>query len=132
MKKSTLILIASALVISLALWGYLNFTKPKDAAQFHIMVEGKEFGTYSFDEDQTIRIDDLNTCLVQDHKVSMIVATCPDHLCMLQRPIDANGGMIVCLPNRVVIEAVGNQSVEPTYDDSEDADASSVVVDSTT
>ena len=34
----------------------------------------------------------------------MISATCPDHLCMEQNPVNQNGGTIVCLPNKVVIE----------------------------
>ena len=69
-----------------------------------ITVDGKEYGTYSLAEDQTIQINDTNVCEIKDGKVSMTEANCPDHLCMKQKAIDSTGGTIVCLPNKVVIE----------------------------
>ena len=53
----------------------------------------------------------------------MIWADCPDHLCMKQHAIDKNGGTIVCLPNKVVIEGKKSSS-----SDSEDE----LVIDSVT
>jgi hypothetical protein len=74
-------------------------------------VDGKEFGTYSLGEDQVIEINDTNTCEIKDGEVRMTKATCPDHLCIDQQgPVTDQGGMIVCLPNRVVIEAEGTAS----------------------
>ena len=50
---------------------------------------------------------------------SMISATCPDHLCKKQKAIDENGGTIVCLPNKVVIEgekAADSDDSSPSID----------------
>ena len=69
-----------------------------------ITVDGKEYGTYSLEKDQTIKINDTNVCEIKDGQARMISAQCPDHLCMKQKAIDEKGGTIVCLPNKVVIE----------------------------
>ena len=82
---------------------------PGEHHQIRITVDGEIYGTYSLDEDQTIRINDTNTCRIENGTARMIQADCPDHLCMKQNPVDKNGGTITCLPNRVVIEAVGGK-----------------------
>ena len=42
----------------------------------------------------------------------MTEADCPDQLCVHQKAVDAAGGTIVCLPNKVVIEALSGASFE--------------------
>ena len=46
-----------------------------------ITVDGKEYGTYSLEKDQTIKINDTNVCEIKDGQARMISAQCPDHLC---------------------------------------------------
>lgn len=75
--------------------------------KIRITVDGAVFGEYSLDEDQEIAIGKTNVCRIENGKVKMISADCPDKLCMKQKAVDASGGTIVCLPNKVVIEAVG-------------------------
>ena len=67
-------------------------------------------------------INDINL-EIKDGEIKMIWADCPDHLCMKQHAIDKNGGTIVCLPNKVVIEGKKSSS-----SDSEDE----LVIDSVT
>lgn len=69
-----------------------------------ITVDGKVFGTYSLKENQIISIGDTNVCEIKNGEVKMIEANCPDHLCMEQNAITQNGGTIVCLPNKIVIQ----------------------------
>ena len=38
----------------------------------------------------------------------MTEADCPDQLCIHQRAVDAGGGSVICLPNKVVIEAISD------------------------
>ncbi len=108
------ILLAAALLrIILELFGDRGYGAVK------IEVNGEEFGTYSLAEDQIIRINDTNICEIKDGKISMTDASCPDHLCIKQGSIDSKGGMIVCLPNKVVIEGVRPDSSsvdEPVID----------------
>ena len=69
-----------------------------------ITVCGREQGIYDLSCDQIIRIGETNVCEIRDGQVRMIEADCPDQLCIKQGAFGADGGMIVCLPNRVVIE----------------------------
>ncbi len=103
-KKETLIF-AAILIAALAAWGILYFNRTtKDYGSVTITVDGKEYGTYTLDKDQKIKINDTNTLRIKDHEAKMIEANCPDHLCIHQSAIDERGGMIVCLPNEVIVE----------------------------
>ena len=68
-----------------------------------------EFGNsemlkYSPDEDQVIKIGEINVCEIIDNKCKMIKATCPKQIYTNQKAIYKKGQSIICLPNKVVIE----------------------------
>ena len=115
MKKKDLILICSVLVLAAAFWlipravGIFGTSK---AQKLRITVSGKEYGVYSLDEDQVIKIGDTNVCEIKDKKVTMISAECPDQLCIHQGPICLQGETIVCLPNKVVLEVTGMKQTD--------------------
>ena len=104
MKKRDLWLIAGAICLALAAF-LLRETFQKTGDTIEITVDGELYGTYSLKEDQTILINDTNTCQIQNGQAKMIQADCPDHLCMKQKAVTKEGGTITCLPNRVVIQA---------------------------
>lgn len=106
MKKKDFLLIAGILILAGAFF-LLRGVFSADHREIRITVDGELYGTYSLDEDQIISINDTNTCQIENGTARMIQADCPDHLCMNQNPVDESGGTITCLPNRVVIEAVG-------------------------
>ncbi len=87
---------------------YSFFLPDRENAMLQITVDGEIYGTYSLDRDQEIAINDTNTCVIEDGRVWMTYSSCPDHLCESQPRIDARGGTIVCLPNRVVLSITGN------------------------
>ena len=119
MKKKELIFIGGILVLALVLWGGMTFMNRGSHGSVRITVDGEEYGTYSLATDQTIQINDTNICEIKDGKAHMISATCPDHLCMKQKAIDENGGTIVCLPSKVVIEgekAADSDDSSPSID----------------
>lgn len=115
MKKKDLILICSVLVLAAAFWlvpravGFFGNSKEQ---KLRITVSGEEYGTYSLEEDQVIKVGDTNVCEIKDKKVSMISADCPDQLCIHQRPIHLQGETIVCLPNKVVLEITGTKQTD--------------------
>ena len=104
MKKKDWILAGSICALALVVWLAARFFMPEDHRMIRITVNGELYGEYSLDKDQVIPIGETNVCEIKDGRVKMIEANCPDHLCMHQKAIDAGGGTIVCLPNRVVIE----------------------------
>jgi hypothetical protein len=44
----------------------------------------------------------------------MIHADCPDQICVYSRDIGAEGGIIVCLPNKVILEIIGGNGTDDT------------------
>ena len=115
MKKKDLILICSVLVLAAAFWlvpravGLFGNSKEQ---KLRITVSGEEYGTYSLEEDQVIKVGDTNVCEIKDKKVTMISADCPDQRCIHQRPIQLQGETIVCLPNKVVLEITGTKQTD--------------------
>lgn len=115
MKKKDLILICSVLVLAVAFWlvpravGLFGNSKEQ---KLRITVSGEEYGTYSLEKDQVIKVGDTNICEIKDKKVSMISADCPDQLCIHQRTIQLQGETIVCLPNKVVLEITGTRQTD--------------------
>ena len=115
MKKKDLILICSVLVLAAAFWlvpravGLFGNSKEQI---LRITVSGEEYGTYSLEEDQVIKVGDTNICEIKDKKVSMLSADCPDQLCIHQRTIQLQGETIVCLPNKVVLEITGTRQTD--------------------
>ncbi|MGN1141204.1 MAG: NusG domain II-containing protein [Oliverpabstia sp.] len=97
------VILAAALIF--ALIGRLN----ADPAQaLRITVNGETYGMYDITEDQEIRINDTNICQIEDGKVRMIWADCPDQICVHTAEISKDGGSIICLPNRIVLEIVSD------------------------
>lgn len=109
MKRKDLWLIGAILFIALVSALAFQFTK-ESGARLRITVDGKEYGVYSLSKDQNITIGDTNICRIAGGSVKMTEADCPDQLCIHQKAIDARGGTIVCLPNRVFLEIIDAES----------------------
>ena len=120
LRKKELILILILLLGALIAYLALNRQQEsKDYGSIRITVGGAEYGTYSLAKDQVVKINDHNTCRIQNGTAKMIEATCPDHICITQPPIDEKGGFIICLPNQVIIEglpASGSSSTDDGLD----------------
>lgn len=131
-KKNDIILIAILLIITIALFFGYRFINSLGGAGGHILISvgGTEYsnlslseeGIYLIRENQSIRkLDSVsvpsditdkryNIIEIKNKKVSMLLAGCPDLLCVHQKSIETNGEEIVCLPNKVIIEVVNGSS----------------------
>ena len=110
-KKKELLLLLLLFLLSGALFAIRHFTtSPKNSIK--ITVDGKEQCVYDLSRDQVIPIGATNVCEIRDGKVRMIEADCPDQLCIKQGAFGVDGGMIVCLPNRVVIEPASGDNAD--------------------
>ena len=84
----------------------------QDQARFaRITSKGAEVKTVDLMIDQEFTVDGRNTVTVGGGKIAVTWANCPDHYCM-KRGFCAGGTDIVCLPNRLVIEFLGDQEVD--------------------
>lgn len=101
---------AVALVILLVISFFL---KGKHGGQIVVTVGGEVYGSYTLDRAQEIPIviDGVTTNLliIKDGKADMLEANCPDGLCVQQAKISKNNEMIVCLPNKVVVQVVDGE-----------------------
>ncbi len=111
MKRADVILILVAGVICAALF-FWRFQLQGSGASVTVEVDGEVFGTYPLGKDQVIPINDTNVLTISDGEAYMSEAACPDKLCINMGHIRADGEMIVCLPNRVVIQVVDESTEE--------------------
>ena len=66
----------------------------------------------SLDQNFTVETEDgYNIVTVQAGKIAVTEASCPDHYCMA-RGFCNSGAQIVCLPNRLVIEFLGETEID--------------------
>ena len=96
---------AACLLLSLPL------LRQEQARFARISSRGVEVKTVDLLVDQEFTVDGKNTVTVQDGKIAVTWADCPDHYCMKRGYCDG-GTDIVCLPNRLVIEFLGDQEVD--------------------
>ena len=104
--KNDIILVSVLVgVVLLAILGLLLFRK--DGNTVKVTIDGKLFGEYSLDKDQTVEIKSdkgTNLLVIKDGKAYVESASCPDGICSSHKPISYGGESIICLPNKVVIE----------------------------
>lgn len=109
MKKNDFILVGIVLAVAILVFALI----PKESANIaKITVDGKLYSTVSLDTDTRIKINDTNVALVKDGEIYMESATCPDKLCVHQGKISDSSKKIVCLPNKVIIEALKESSID--------------------
>ena len=86
----------------------------KTASRAQITSEGRVLRTVDLAIDQsfTVQTDGgYNVVTVKDGKIAVTEASCPDHYCMA-RGFCNSGAQIVCLPNRLVIEFLGEAEID--------------------
>lgn len=95
--------------IAVCVWVYKGGAV--EGSNIVITVDGKEYGTYSLLEEQTITIgegDTINIIEIKGGKAYMKEASCPDQLCVDQNEISFDKESIICLPNKVVITVISD------------------------
>lgn len=112
MKKAKTDLILAAVVLLVAAVGFLiNYQLHKvPASRVEVSIDGKIAEIYDLNRDTDVVIqgygNGTNHLLIQDKTVWISEATCSDHICVHQGKISKNGEMIICLPNRVIVQVV--------------------------
>ena len=75
-----------------------------------VYVEGNLKYTLNLTENKSVDIlDGRMTIKVENGKVFVEHSDCPEQLCVHSSPIGNSGGIIVCLPNKVVIKTVSKR-----------------------
>ncbi|WP_071705745.1 NusG domain II-containing protein [Murdochiella vaginalis] len=106
-----ILLLALASVIALGIL-FFGHAQTKQDVYVSIQVDGKEIDRYALAEaeGQTKRYTSAYGCNVvkiEQGSISVFEADCPDKLCMHQGRISRPGQILVCLPNRFLVELMG-------------------------
>lgn len=114
MKTKYWVMLLGALLLISAVSGVLLLMPRADAAYAEITSHGKVIRTVDLSIPQSFAVETeegSNTVTVQDGKIAVTAATCPDHYCM-KRGFCASGAQIVCLPNRLVIRFTNDGGID--------------------
>ena len=120
MTKADKILIVLVFLLAIGTSFYVkNSVSTEGESYVSIQVEGREVEKIIFDRlliGKTIEINtDYGFAQVEigDGEVWLKHSTCPDQLCLRSGRISRTGEMLVCLPNKIVVEIkndnIGNQ-----------------------
>lgn len=109
-KEFILIIIIIAISCILLIVNQIVFSKP--ARYLEITVDGKVVETLDLNHDTEILVSGYqggtNRIIIQSGKVHVSDASCPDKICIHQGTIEQTGESIVCLPNRMIAQIMGN------------------------
>lgn len=108
MKKRDYICLIAMLVLGIIFWFIFRPTDDGEQATVRITVDGQVYGEYPLDKNQEIHIHDTNVCVIENGSVYMKNADCPDQICVKTKPIHTRAASIICLPNKVSVEIVGD------------------------
>ena len=113
--KTWIVLFAAVLLVCCGLSAWLLLPSDGEgAALAEVTSLGEVVATVELAIDQEFTVtngDAYNVITVQDGKIAVTEASCPDHYCM-KRGYCNNGTEIVCLPNRLVIQFLGTQEID--------------------
>lgn len=107
MKKREYIIIAALLAVAIVAAVFLKNYKTS-GKNVVITVNDSHFGTFSLYEDRTVEIvsyEGTNVVCIQNGKVYMESADCPNQLCVNMLPlVEGDTDLIVCMPHGVIIK----------------------------
>ena len=106
--KKDIILLSVILLTAFLLWLVPSFLHRDKPERVRVYQDGNQIADYPLAEDLVTAIsyeeEHYNLLLIEDGKVSVSDADCPDQLCVKQRSISGNGESIICLPHKLVVK----------------------------
>lgn len=113
--RNDVILAAVIVLIAVAGLLFINATKVQ-GNKVVVKIDGVETQSYQLSENTEFEIttgknnENINVVVIENGKVRVTEADCPDGICKEYRPISYVGETIICLPHKVVIEIVGDST----------------------
>lgn len=106
-RKKDIILITAILIVAGVFAVFFYIHSQETGEMVCIMLEGKEYGSYSLEENRVVAVESergYNKLVIKDYEVFMEEADCPDQYCVEHRAISKTNETIVCLPHKLVVE----------------------------
>lgn len=113
--RNDVILAAVIVIIAVAGLLFINGTRV-EGNRVVVKINGVETQSYSLSENTEFEIktgknnSNYNIVVIENGKVRVTEADCPDGICEDYRPISYVGETIICLPHKVVIEIIGDNT----------------------
>lgn len=113
--RNDIIFVGVLLLLTCIFALYLFFLR-EEGDVVKVTVDGELYATYLLSEDRVEEIrtgndgSRINRLVIKEGKAYVEFATCPDGICKDHRAVFRDGESIVCLPNRVVITVVSDES----------------------
>lgn len=112
-KKHDLILVILLLALAALLGGWYYWTHRTPALRAEVTVDGDLVEVLDMSKDQEVTIQGprggTNHLIVRDGQIWCDDATCPDKVCIHQGKQSLDGGIIVCLPNYMIVQVIGSE-----------------------
>ena len=112
-NRNEIILIIIILLISIGSFFVYKGIFRAPGAYVEVMVDDEEYGRYSLNDDCNVSIETKygrNELMIKDGMADMTDADCRDKICVSHKAISKNGETIICLPHKVVVRIVSDQS----------------------
>ena len=114
MKTKFWIFLTGLILVVCAAFSLWLFRSADTASTVTVISEGKVLYSLSLSVDRTIYVESSrgnNVITIQDGKVAVTEADCPDGHCMA-RGFCNGGAQIVCLPNRLVSQFSSDPAID--------------------
>ncbi len=115
--KNDIFLAASVIIVAVLVFFIIGLIA-ENGDSVRIEKDGKLYAEYPLNEDRTVKIEDAggyNLLIIEEGKVFIKEASCPDKLCVNQGAASKNGETIVCLPNKTVVTVRGGAEKETDF-----------------
>ena len=117
MKKSDFWFLGGVVGVAVVIYVGYVFLYGKEGAYVRVTVDGEVYGEYPLDVENRVKVEceseeGFNELVIEGGKVSVVLADCPDGLCVKQRAISRTGESIICLPHKLVITVIGGEEAE--------------------
>ena len=108
MNRKTKTILWGMIALLLVVSSLAIYFIPKNGNTVVISRDGEEIGRYSLEKDQVLRFEedeDYNIVEIKDGVVRVTEASCKNQICVHSASISKEKpGMIVCLPNKLIVE----------------------------
>lgn len=110
-KKHDFLLVTAVLLIAVLTGAWYYFTHRTPAVRAEVTVDGTLVEILDLSKDQEITIQGArggtNHLIVQNGEIWCSEASCPDSVCIHQGKQSLDGSLIVCLPNLMIVQIIG-------------------------
>ena len=114
-----LFLVISLVILTFVTSIFIYRKQTSNKIYVEVSIDGEITSTYLLDENIEIMLDTGNMLVIKDRSVCISDANCPDGLCVKQGTISKANESIICLPNKLVVRIVEDNTSLNKDDDND-------------